>query len=34
MNDLKEAMNGLGWLDLVFLIPLFFYTYIYPLIIL
>ncbi|MDW8799258.1 DUF6007 family protein [Staphylococcus pseudoxylosus] len=24
MNDLKEAMNGLGWLDLVFLIPLFF----------
>lgn len=23
MNDLKEAMNGFGWLDLIFLIPLF-----------
>ncbi|PTI46004.1 hypothetical protein BU120_02895 [Staphylococcus xylosus] len=28
MNDLKEAMNGLGWLDLIFLIPLSF-LYIY-----
>lgn len=28
MNNLKEAINGLGWLDLIFLIPLFFlYTY-------
>ncbi|WP_436865831.1 DUF6007 family protein [Staphylococcus pseudoxylosus] len=23
MNDLKEAMNGFGWLHLIFLIPLF-----------
>lgn len=28
MNNLKESLNGLGWLDLIFLIPLFFlYTY-------
>lgn len=28
MNNLKESINGLGWLDLIFLIPLFFlYTY-------
>ncbi|MEN3089809.1 MAG: DUF6007 family protein [Staphylococcus pseudoxylosus] len=27
MNDLKEAMNGLGWLDLIFLIPFFLYIY-------
>ncbi|MGY0413822.1 DUF6007 family protein [Staphylococcus sp. mip270_02] len=28
MNNLKDAMKGLGWLDLIFLIPLFF-LYIY-----
>ncbi|MEC5302113.1 DUF6007 family protein [Staphylococcus shinii] len=28
MKNLKESLNGLGWLDLIFLIPLFFlYTY-------
>ncbi|MCM3337009.1 MULTISPECIES: DUF6007 family protein [Bacillales] len=28
MNNLKQALNSLGWLDLMFLIPLFFlYTY-------
>ena len=24
MNNLKQALNSLGWLDLMFLIPLFF----------
>ncbi|MEB7755437.1 DUF6007 family protein [Staphylococcus xylosus] len=24
MNNLKQALNSLGWLDLIFLIPLFF----------
>lgn len=28
MNNLKDAMKGLDWLDLIFLIPLFF-LYIY-----
>lgn len=23
MNDLKEALNALGWLDFIFLIPMF-----------
>ncbi|RIM96043.1 DUF6007 family protein [Staphylococcus shinii] len=28
MKNLKESLNGLRWLDLIFLIPLFFlYTY-------
>ncbi|WP_323703291.1 DUF6007 family protein [Mammaliicoccus sp. Dog046] len=28
MDNLKESLNNLGWLDLIFLIPLFFlYSY-------